>query len=160
MSLRRLQPSAWRPVLVLALLIAALPAAVGSRGSASAACPDVPRVTSTQTLVAHAKRSGLPLFDAPDGQHLRTLSNPTREGQRLHLRVVGTRPDWFRVQYAARPNGTTVWIRRIDVTTSVTPYRIVVQRCSKLIWLFDKGEPAMRFPAAIGKPNTPTPKGD
>lgn len=117
-------------------------------------------MTSVRTLVAHAIRSGLPVFDAPDGRHLRTLANPTHEGQHLHLRVVNTRPGWLRVQYAARPNGTTVWIRRVDVTTSITPYRILVQRCAKLIWLFDRGEPVMRFPVAVGKSDTPTPKGD
>jgi lipoprotein-anchoring transpeptidase ErfK/SrfK len=150
----------WRPALVLALLLAVLPVAGGARGPAAAACPDAPQMPSVQTLVAHPIRSGLPIFDEPDGRHLRTLANPTREGQRLHLRVVNTRPDWLRVQYVARPNGTTVWIRRVDVTTSVTPYRLLVQRCSKLIWLFDRGQPAMRFPAAVGKSSTPTPKGD
>lgn len=150
----------WRPALALALALTALPLTGASLRAASASCPDAPRMSRVQTLVAHAARSGLPLFDAPDGRHLRTLANPTHEGQNLHMRVVNTRPNWFRVQYAARPNGTTAWVRQIDVTTSITPYRLLVQRCAKLIWLFDRGEPVMRFPAAVGKSSTPTPKGD
>lgn len=150
----------WRPALALALLLTALPVAGTTLRSASAACPETPKMSSVRTLVAHANRSGLPIFDSPDGRHLRTLANPTHEGQNLHLRVVNSRPDWYRVQYAARPNGTTAWVRMADVTTTITPYRILVQRCAKLIWLFDRGEPVMRFPAAVGKSNTPTPRGD
>jgi len=153
-------PGIWRTGLALAILLTALPAVGAPVRSASAACPEAPKMSSVRTLVAHATRSGLPIFEEPDGKHLRTLANPTHEGQRLHLRVVNTRPDWLRVQYAARPNGTTAWVRTSDVTTTVTPYRLLVQRCSKLIWLFDRGEPVMRFPAAVGKSNTPTPLGD
>jgi len=152
---------AWRTAAVLGAVVAVLPGAGSAMRSASAACPDAPRMMSTQTLVAHPTRSGLPIFAQPDeATHQRTLRNPSHEGQLLNLRVVNSRPDWYRVQYAARPNGTTTWIRKVDVTTSVTPYRLLVQRCSKLIWLFDRGEPVMRFPAAVGKSSTPTPKGD
>ena len=149
-----------RAALVAALLLAALPGSVGAAAREDS-CPEAPAMSSVRTLVAHPNRSGLPIFDAPDErQFRRTLPNPSHEGQYLNLRVVNTRPDWYRVQYTARPNGTTTWIRKVDVTTSITPYRILVQRCSKLIWLFDRGTPLMRFPAAVGKSSTPTPKGD
>ncbi len=155
------RPSLWRPALVLALAVSALPGVTAGVRSASAACPEAPQMPTYQTIVATPNRSGLPTFDQPDESAFRrTLKNPTHEGQLLHLRVVNTRPDWYRVQYAARPNGVTTWIRKADVTTTLTPYRLLVQRCSKLIWLFDRGQPVMRFPAAVGKSNTPTPRGD
>ena len=149
----------WRSSILLALVLSVLPGAVRDAAT-SAECPKAPKMSSVRTLVAHPLRSGLPIFDQPDGRHLRTLANPTNEGQYLALRVVNTRPDWFRVQYAARPNGTTTWVRKQDVRTTITPYRLLIQRCSKLIWLFDRGTPMMRFPAAVGKSNTPTPRGD
>lgn len=159
LPLRAGAATTWRTVLVVALLLSTLPGALGR--AARAECPEAPAMSSVRTLVAHPKRSGLPIFDAPDERRFRqTLANPTREGQFLALRVVATRPDWLRVQYAARPNGTTTWIRRADVTTTITPYRLLVQRCAKLIWLFDRGAPLMRFPAAVGKSSTPTPRGD
>ncbi|HVF21127.1 MAG TPA: L,D-transpeptidase family protein [Mycobacteriales bacterium] len=155
------RPGFWRPALVLSLVLTALPAAGAGLRTASAACPEAPRMPTYQTLVAHPTRSGLPIFDQPEeGSFRRTLRNPTHEGQNLHLRVVNTRTDWYRVQYAARPNGVTAWVRKSDVRTTVTPYRLLVQRCSNLIWLFNRGEPVMRFPAAVGKSSTPTPRGD
>jgi lipoprotein-anchoring transpeptidase ErfK/SrfK len=46
------------------------------------------------------------------------------------------------------------------VTTSRTPYRILVQRCSRQLTLYKLGAPVFSAPVAIGKEKTPTPLGD
>ena len=136
------------------------PAGVAAPARPAATCPAPPTVPATETLAATSKLSSLPVFDAPGGRQVRALPNPTRDYQPLHMRVVGTSGDWYRVQMAERPNGVTGWIRAADVTTSVAKYRILIERCARRLTLYRAGQVVMREPVAVGKPKTPTPLGD
>ena len=88
-----------------------------------------------------------------------TLSNPTREGQRLHVLIVETRGFWLRVRLPVRPNGTTGWVRITDVSTFPAPFRILVELCAHRITVFRAGKAVWQRPVAVGKPATPTPRG-
>ncbi|HVE98185.1 MAG TPA: L,D-transpeptidase family protein [Mycobacteriales bacterium] len=144
--------------------LASRPAAAAPRRPVAAKpavpCPRPPAVPTSHTLAASAIGSSLPVFDAPGGAHVRSLPNPTRDHQQLHLRVVENRGDWYRVQMAERPNGVTGWIRAGDVRTSVAKYRILIERCARRMTVLRDGNVVMREPVAVGKGSTPTPLGD
>jgi len=112
------------------------------------------------TMVVTAQTPTVDVHAAPAGRVERTLSNPTRDHQPLHLRVMESIDGWHRVQMPERPNSGTGWVRSSGLTSARTPYRILIQRCSRQLTLFRGGRPVMTEPIAIGKPTTPTPLGD
>ncbi|HVE62545.1 MAG TPA: L,D-transpeptidase [Mycobacteriales bacterium] len=128
--------------------------------SAAGACPAAPTLPAGDTLVLTARTPTVAVHATPGGSVERRLPSPTRDGQPLHLRVMETRGEWHRVQMPERPNSTTGWVRAAGMTTSRTPYRILIQRCSRRLTLFRAGRPVFVEPAAIGKSGTPTPLGD
>ncbi len=123
-------------------------------------CATPPTLPSGDTIALTAIYRELEVFDGPNGNLVRRLPNPTRDNQPLHLRAVESAPGWYRAQMAERPNGTTGWVRAEDVTTSRTPYRILVERCARRLTLFQNGRPVMIEPVAVGTGGTPTPLGD
>lgn len=123
-------------------------------------CPAMPPVAPTPATAARAVGATLDVYAAPGGARLRTLRNPTVEGQLLTVSVVESRGAWLRVRLPMRPNGVTGWVRVTDVAQYAAPYRIVVQLCSHRLTVFRNGVAAWRQPVAVGAPRTPTPKGD
>ncbi|MFC5185840.1 L,D-transpeptidase [Actinomadura harenae] len=80
-------------------------------------------------------------------------------GRSSALPVIASRPGWVRVRLPRRPNGSTAWLRRQDVTLTRTPYRIVVDLYSRHLLLYKRGRLVMYAPAGVGAPNDPTPTG-
>lgn len=128
--------------------------------AARAACPALPKVDDDLAIAGRAVVPQVKVYDRPDGKHLRTLTNPTVEGKPLHALVKEMRGFWLRVQLVARPNGSTGWVRMTDFSQYETPYRIVVQRCSKRLVVFRSGREVWRRTVAVGKARTPTPTGE
>jgi len=160
-----------QPVPAPTLAPPAMPATVGSPARAGSpaprgaprpvVCQAPPVVPATKTVAASALGSSVAVFDAPGGRLVRSLPSPTRDNQRLHMRVVGSQGrDWLRVQMAERPNGVTGWIQSIEVETSVAEHRILIERCARRLTVFQAGQPVRRYPVAVGKGSTPTPLGD
>lgn len=75
------------------------------------------------------------------------------------LPVVETRPGWVRVRLAQRPNGFTTWLPARDVSLGSTPYRIVVNRHTTRLALYDQGRLVFSAPAGVGAADDPTPAG-
>jgi hypothetical protein len=69
------------------------------------------------------------------------------------------RADWYRVQLPMRPNGLTGWVRAGDVYIAAVTTRIEVDLSLRRVTLFDRGRRVLTATAAIGSPQTPTPKG-
>ena len=124
------------------------------------ACPPAPPIAASDTLVAHAQTAHVTVHKTPSGLPVRTLKNPTRDHQPLHLRVMEKAGRWYRVQMPERPNSTTGWVLADGMTTSRAEHRILIQRCSRKLTLFKAGKPVFSAPVAVGKENTPTPLGD
>jgi lipoprotein-anchoring transpeptidase ErfK/SrfK len=125
-----------------------------------ATCPAMPPVSAAPSTAAQAVVPRVTVYDAPDGRASRTLTNPTDEGQDLYALVRGKRAGWLRIQLVTRPNGTTGWVRASDFTTRVNPFHIVVQRCAKRLTVFQNGVATWTRTVAVGKPRTPTPRGE
>lgn len=122
-------------------------------------CPALPAVPASAATAARAIVPRVKVYDRPDGSALRTLTNPTMEGQPLHALVHDRQGLWLRIQLVARPNGATGWVRMTDFARYEAPYRIVVQRCAKRLTVFKGGKEVWARSVAVGKPRTPTPAG-
>ena len=124
------------------------------------ACPALPQVTNAAAVAAKAVVPRVKVYDRPDGRVTRVLTNPTIEGQTLHALVRDRQGVWLKIQLVARPNGATGWVRITNFSQYQTPYRIVVQRCSRLLTVFKFGQKIFQRSVAVGKPSTPTPTGE
>ncbi len=66
---------------------------------------------------------------------------------------------WYRVRYAAWPNGASAWVRGSDLVTTRLRSRIVVDISRRRLFLYRRGSVVFSTPAAVGKGSTPTPLG-
>lgn len=80
-------------------------------------------------------------------------------GRAITTPIVETWEGWVRVMLPERPNGKTGWVRKQDVVTSSTPYRIVIRLAETKLILYKDGFPVFVAPVGVGKDSTPTPKG-
>ena len=69
------------------------------------------------------------------------------------------KPDWYRVQLAVVPNGTSGWVRAWSVRTYRVRSRIVVDLSARSLLLYRSGKLVLRTPVAVGASATPTPRG-
>ena len=131
--------------------------------AAAAAAPAVPPKPAPppQGLGAVAIPAKVAVYDAPDAPAPRQfLANPTWERMPLAFYVEERRDDWLHVRLNVRPNGSKGWIRASDVTLSNVPYRIRIDVDSNLLTLLREEEVLFQEPVAVGKPATPTPRGN
>ncbi len=66
---------------------------------------------------------------------------------------------WLRVRLPGRPNGHTGWISSRRTRPAITPWRIQVSLAARRVVVSRDGRVVRRFPAIVGKPSTPTPRG-
>lgn len=66
---------------------------------------------------------------------------------------------WLRVRLPGRPNGHAGWISARRTRPAVTPWRIRVSLSARRVVVTRDGRVVRRFPAIVGKPSTPTPRG-
>jgi lipoprotein-anchoring transpeptidase ErfK/SrfK len=153
----------WRNMVAGVLLISG--AATATTAAASANARTASLVKPTQELAVllgpHAVVSVL------EGRRVRlgTLraSRPITGGETV-LPVLGrsTTADgvrWLQVMIPGRPNGTTGWIARRHTLLTATSWHLVIRTSSRLIQVYRNGRLLRSFAAIVGKPSTPTPRG-
>jgi lipoprotein-anchoring transpeptidase ErfK/SrfK len=69
------------------------------------------------------------------------------------------RPTWLRVQVPIRPNGVTGWVSAASVTIYRVDTSVVIDLSDRRVEVFRRGKLVISTPAAIGRPETPTPLG-
>jgi lipoprotein-anchoring transpeptidase ErfK/SrfK len=112
------------------------------------------------SLIARAEVDTVQVFEAPDGDApIHTLHHPTEIGAPLVFLVDGHDGDWLEVLLPVRPNGSTGWIHRDDVSLSQTSYRIEVRLSSHELVLYDGGEVRLETVIGVGGDGAPTPLG-
>ncbi len=111
----------------------------------------------SQAAEAIVPRVGL--YDAPDGNVLQTLNNPTIERVPLMMSVLERSGQWLKVQVPVRPNETTGWIKESNVELSTVENHIVVEVSNRRLSAFSGSELLMQVPVGVGKARTPTPTG-
>jgi lipoprotein-anchoring transpeptidase ErfK/SrfK len=72
---------------------------------------------------------------------------------------VATKGDWLEIQLDSRPNGSTGWVRREDVTVTKSAYRIVISVSQRSLTLYQNGWPVSSAPVGVGQPQWATPTG-
>lgn len=111
-------------------------------------------------MVATVDTDAISPLDAPDGEPVTELANPTRPGVPLVFHVVGGQGEWLEVLLPIRPNGSTGWVRTSDVTLNSLSYALHVSTADLQVTLTRDGEQVEVFEAAIGTGDTPTPTGE
>ena len=86
-------------------------------------------------------------------------------GERTVLPVLGgtTGADglvWLHVRLPGRPNGQTGWITQRATSASTTSWHIVVDTSRRRVIVYRNGRPVRIVKAVVGKPSTPTPRGE
>ena len=100
----------------------------------------------------------IPSFATPGGAQSGTVPAEW-QGAPSTLPVIGTRPGWYDVRLAQRPNGSTTWVLARDVSLATTPYRIVVDLANTHLTLWRNDHRVFSTPVGIGTPQYPTPPG-
>ncbi|MDX6675201.1 MAG: hypothetical protein QOH11_2619 [Solirubrobacteraceae bacterium] len=66
---------------------------------------------------------------------------------------------WVRVRLPGRPNGHQGWIGAQQTKPTSTEWRLFLDLSARRVTVYHFGRAARRFRAVIGKPSTPTPRG-
>jgi lipoprotein-anchoring transpeptidase ErfK/SrfK len=67
--------------------------------------------------------------------------------------------EWLKVLLPIRPVGATGWIPRDKAVLGRSRYRIQLRLRTRRLTVYHDGRPVRRFPAVVGAPGTPTPRG-
>ncbi|MEA2424196.1 MAG: hypothetical protein QOH13_606 [Thermoleophilaceae bacterium] len=141
--------------------------------SAAAGAPvrAVARIAPQQDLVTllHAQAA----FERPDATATQVGSVAAKRpitGAATTLPVLRRSTDahgtvWLSVRLPGRVIGTvapsaTGWIKAARTRPSTTPWHIVVQLAARRVSVYEDGHKVRTYSAVVGKPSTPTPRGD
>ena len=114
-----------------------------------------PAVPSSTPLAT--PRGEIATYDRPGGQQVGTAG--FWYGYPMTMPIVEEQGEWLRIQLPERPNGLTGWVRRADVDTSSSPYRIVIRLGERRLTVYQDGFESFSAPIGIGTEATPTPQG-
>jgi len=137
-------------------------------GAATCATGAIERVgTENVRLSVELSRGRLIARTAPsdDAPAVRTFGPRTPEGvTRVFLvrqRALGANcaAAWYQVDLPIRPNGSTGWIERNDVSLSQHDYRIVIALGAHQITVYKGDAVFVQEPIGVGTKDTPTPGG-
>ena len=86
-------------------------------------------------------------------------------GERTTLPVLGRTADadgamWLHVALPGRPNSHTGWIKQKATSSVVTHWHIVVDISLRRVTVYRNGRAFRAFSAVVGKPSTPSPRGE
>lgn len=142
------------------------PAAAPSPGPSSAepaASPtaDDPEGEALTTLVATAVVDEVAVRPEPDEavDADAVLDRRDETSGELVFVVDEQRPDWLLVQLPVRPNGSTGWIRAVDVSLSQHSFAIAIDITTHELVLRNGTEVVLTAPVGVGTQDTPTPGG-
>jgi lipoprotein-anchoring transpeptidase ErfK/SrfK len=124
------------------------------------AVPALVTLPQQPATVATASVPTVPLYAspgaaAPSGQ----LSNPNSLGAPLTFLAVATQGEWIQTMLPQRPNGSTAWIPKSDVTLAQDPYSIRISLSARSLILYNAGTATFSTSVAPGEASSPTPTG-
>jgi hypothetical protein len=74
--------------------------------------------------------------------------------------TAGSANRWLLVRLPGRPNGHTGWIQAAHVRIEQTQWHVVVSTLLRRLSVYRAGRFVRSFAAIVGKPSTPTPRGE
>jgi lipoprotein-anchoring transpeptidase ErfK/SrfK len=150
--------------------VVALAATGGAAAPSASARPAVPPTQELATLLTGHKVVSLKSRKGASGLRAR----PSRAGRVQAWRpITGTRTvlpvfrhattadgaRWLRVLIPGRPNGRKGWIAKRRTVLTRTSWHLVVRTSSHRVLAYRQGRRVRSFAAIVGKPSTPTPRG-
>jgi lipoprotein-anchoring transpeptidase ErfK/SrfK len=123
------------------------------------------RVGTARTTYAAVVQERAHAYRMPGSGRLASFGSENVNGVATIFAVLAKRVDercaaqWYRVQLPLKPNGSTGWVRAVDVELAPVTTRIEVDLSERRVTLFDRGRQVLTATAAIGSPQTPTPTG-
>jgi hypothetical protein len=153
---------------VLALVVAAIAPATAGASTPSANPAGAVRISDERTITRWAHTADLqPVFSRPSGQahriaRLRLLTEDKLP--EVYLVLARWKNDagntWLKIRVPMRPNGRTGWVREDALgTLNVVHTRLVVNRHTLRVTLYDRGKKRFSARIGVGKASTPTPAG-
>jgi lipoprotein-anchoring transpeptidase ErfK/SrfK len=146
-----------------------LPPTTSQAPATTQPCGDVPLEAGWSLTATAAHDGDLPIFDSPDAAApARTLANPRLINNDPNAAVPllflvkdtpDTNCDWVEVYLPVRPNGSTGFVKRSDVTLTPNPYRIEVHLGDFRLVVYKGQDVIMDTTIAEASDNTPTPGG-
>jgi len=116
-----------------------------------------------ESVIVRARHRSIVVYRSRHGSRRRSraVHGLVVEGHRIPLVLlqISRRGDWLHVRLPGRPNGSTGWVRRRDVTIATTTLRVVVQLRRHRLELRDRGRVVLRRRIAVGRSLSPTPAG-
>jgi len=145
-----------RPLVLLAASFVTLTSAgaVSATSRAAAVKPTQALVTLLGRHEAHSK----PTARSPS-LGLVPVRTPLT-AVRTVLPVLAYAGHWLKVRLPGRPNGHTGWISRRATSMSATGWHLVVDLARREVRVYRAGRMVRVFSAVVGKPSTPTPRGE
>jgi lipoprotein-anchoring transpeptidase ErfK/SrfK len=148
--------------------VSALSLALLTAGAAcvlAAPAQAAPSVPASQPLIAllsnHVARTQ-PDAKAPRIESVRARRPLTGVRTVLPMLSYSRSPDgtsWARVALPGRPSGHTGWIPASKTKLTSTRWHILIKLSARRVTVYRDGRVQRRFRAVVGKPSTPTPRG-
>lgn len=112
------------------------------------------------SIVAVTAVRRLAVYHRPgQGRPFLSLAAKTVHGEPATYLVKRTSASWVQIALARRPNGSSGWVRRSDVTLLLDYYRLKIDLTAHRLTVFLHGRVARQIPIGVGKALTPTPTG-
>jgi lipoprotein-anchoring transpeptidase ErfK/SrfK len=112
------------------------------------------------STVAEAVPPSIGIYERPGAAEPRQiLANPQDWGVPQVFLVKEQQPDWLAVDLPVRPNGSTGWVRRSDITLTTHEYRIVVELGERRLTVWHRDSVFLQESVGVGSRATPTPGG-
>jgi lipoprotein-anchoring transpeptidase ErfK/SrfK len=114
------------------------------------------------TITATALKASTPVYAAPNGGIIRTLTSPLKFSNGiLTFKVIDEpMPGWLHVDLATRPNGSTGYVRKTDVKLATYTWSIDVDLTAHWITVYQGPDTFLSTAVVIGTQFSPTPVGD
>jgi lipoprotein-anchoring transpeptidase ErfK/SrfK len=110
------------------------------------------------TLLA-SPQGNIPGYAGPGKKQVRVVS-ASYDGSPLTMPVIAQSQGYLQVRLPMRPNGQTTWVKLANVSTTATPYRIVVNLKATHLLVYYKGTQILNVPVGVGTVADPTPTGN
>jgi lipoprotein-anchoring transpeptidase ErfK/SrfK len=120
-------------------------------------------VTLASPLVVRAPvGASITVWSAPRAtapSQAQALPPTTEFGSATVLLATARKGSWYRVTLPTRPNGSTAWVRKRDVSLHLVHDQLRVDLAARTLTWTNDGQVVLETPVAIGAPDTPTPVG-
>jgi len=143
---------------VITTIVVALTTGCGNSSSVPAVSPQA--AGTEAAVVGTVAVRQLSAYTAPDAARpFLRLSATTPFGSPRVVLVRAARGSWLQVLLPVRPNGSSAWVRRSELTLTKVRYRVRVSLAARQLVIYRGEEELFRTKAAVGASTTPTPSG-